>query len=122
MGRVVHFEIPADDPARAVSFYEEVFGWTITKWEGPSEYWIISTGPEGEPGIDGGLAKRATPEIGTENTIDVDSVDDFVAKIEANGGKILRPKSAVPGVGWLAYCQDTEGNTFGIMQSDPAAM
>jgi len=121
MGRVVHFEIPADDPARAVSFYEEVFGWTITKWEGPSEYWLISTGPEGEPGIDGGLAKRATPEIGTENTIDVDSVDDFVAKIEANGGKILRPKSAVPGVGWLAYCQDTEGNTFGIMQSDPTA-
>ena len=122
MGRVVHFEIPADDPARAVSFYEEVFGWTMTKWEGPSEYWLISTGPEGEPGIDGGLAKRATPETGTENTIDVDSVDDFVAKIEANGGKILRPKSAVPGVGWLAYCQDTEGNTFGIMQSDPTAM
>lgn len=121
MPRVTHFEIPADDPIRAVAFYEQVFGWEITKWEGPMEYWLISTGPEDEPGIDGGLAKRATPETGTENTIGVDSVDDFVAKIESNGGKILRPKSAVPGVGWLAYCQDTEGNTFGIMQSDPAA-
>jgi hypothetical protein len=70
---------------------------------------------------DGGLAERATPETGTENTIDVGSVDDFVAKIESNGGKITRPKSAVPGVGWLAYCQDTEGNTFSIMQSDPPA-
>ena len=121
MPRVTHFEIPADDPFRAVAFYEQVFGWEITKWEGPMEYWLISTGPEDEPGIDGGLAKRATPETGTENTIDVESVDDFVAKIEANGGKILRPKSTVPGVGCLAYCQDTEGNTFGIMQSDPAA-
>jgi hypothetical protein len=121
MPRVVHFEIAADDPERAVSFYETVFGWEITKWDGPMEYWLIKTGPEDEPGIDGGLAKRTDPSTGTENTIDVDSVDDYVAKIEAGGGKILRPKSAVPGVGWLAYCQDTEGNTFGIMQSDAAA-
>ncbi len=122
MPRVVHFEIAADDPERAVAFYETVFGWEITKWDGPVEYWLITTGPEDEPGIDGGLAKRIDPSTGTENTIDVDSVDDFVERIEASGGKILRPKSAVPGVGWLAYCQDTEGNTFGIMQSDTAAM
>ena len=70
---------------------------------------------------DGGLAERAMPETGTENTIEVDSVDDFVAKIESNGGKITRPKSAVPDVGWLACCHDTEGNTFCIMQSDPTA-
>ena len=122
MPRVVHFDIAADDPERAVAFYETVFGWEITKWDGPMEYWLITTGPEDEPGIDGGLAKRIDPSTGTENTIDVDSVDDYVTKIEASGGKILRPKSAVPGVGWLAYCQDTEGNTFGIMQSDTAAM
>ena len=122
MPRVVHFDIAADDPERAVAFYETVFGWEITKWDGPMEYWLITTGPEDEPGIDGGLAKRMDPSTGTENTIDVESVDDYVEKIEASGGKILRPKSAVPGVGWLAYCQDTEGNTFGIMQSDTAAM
>jgi hypothetical protein len=50
------------------------------------DYWLISTGPEDEIGINGGLARRATPETGTENTIDVDSVDDFVAKIESNWG------------------------------------
>ena len=122
MPRVVHFEIAADDPERAVAFYETVFGWEITKWDGPMEYWLITTGPEDEPGIDGGLAKRMDPSTGTENTIDIDSVDDYVEKIEASGGKILRPKSAVPSVGWLAYGQDTEGNTFGIMQSDTGAM
>ena len=111
----------ADDPERAIAFYENVFGWIFNKWEGPMEYWLISTGPESEPGIDGGLARRMDPASGTESTIGVASVDEAVAKIEANGGKVIRPKSAVPGIGWLAYCQDTEGNTFGLMQDDPTA-
>lgn len=121
MSRVIHFELPADDPQRAIKFYEKVFNWKFEKWEGPMEYWLISTGPEDEPGIDGGLAPRTQPETGTENTIGVASVDEAVAKIEASGGKITRAKSAVPGVGWLAYCEDTEGNKFGIMQNDPNA-
>ena len=121
MPRVIHFGITADDPHRAVAFYEKVFDWKIEKWDGPAEYWLITTGPADEPGIDGGLARRSDPDMGTENTIGVDSVDAYAAKIEANGGKVLRPKSAVPGVGWLAYCEDTEGNRFGIMQADPGA-
>jgi predicted enzyme related to lactoylglutathione lyase len=121
MPRVIHFEIPADDPERAVQFYREVFGWTIDKWDGPSEYWLVGTGPESEPGIDGGLARRTEPGAGTENTIGVDSIDVYLQKITQNGGKILRPKAAVAGVGWLAYCEDTEGNRFGLMQDDPNA-
>jgi predicted enzyme related to lactoylglutathione lyase len=121
MGRVVHFELPADDPERAIKFYEQAFGWSFQKWEGPMEYWLVSTGPEDEPGIDGGLARREDPDTGTENTIDVESVDDVIERVVTNGGKVLRPKGAVPGVGWLAYCEDTEGNRFGIMQSDPEA-
>lgn len=121
MPRVVHFEIPADDPERAIAFYQSVFGWTIEKWEGPIEYWLVMTGPEEEPGIDGGLARKDDLLAGTVNTIDVASVDESVAKIEAHGGKVLRPKMAVPGVGWMAYCEDTEGNSFGLMQSDPEA-
>jgi uncharacterized protein len=121
MPRVIHFEIAADEPERAKSFYEKVFGWKIEKWQGPQDYWLITTGPAEEPGIDGGLARRSDPTTSTENTIGVDSVDAYVAKIEANGGKVLRPKAAVPGVGWLAYCQDSEGNRFGLMQDDPAA-
>ncbi len=118
MPRVIHFEFPADDPERAIAFYENVFGWKIEKWEGPMEYWLIMTGPEEEPGIDGGLTRRTEPGMGTENTVGVASIDEYLVKIEANGGKLLRPKSAVPGVGYLAYCQDTEGNSFGLMQED----
>ncbi|MGD8634268.1 MAG: VOC family protein, partial [Anaerolineales bacterium] len=83
MGRVVHFELPADDPERAIKFYEQTFGWTFQKWEGPMEYWFVSTGPEDEPGIDGGLARREDPDSSTENTIDVESVDEAVEKIKA---------------------------------------
>ncbi len=121
MPRVVHFEIAADDPERAIAFYQDVFDWKFEKWQGPMQYWLVTTGPEDEPGIDGGLAKREDPTTGTENTIDVDSVDECLARIEAHGGKVVRPKGAVPGVGWLAYCEDTEGNRFGLMQSDPDA-
>ena len=121
MARVIHFDLEADDPERAIAFYERAFGWRFEKWQGPMEYWLVMTGPEDEPGIDGGLARRTDPPAGTVNTIGVPSVDEAVAQVEANGGKVIRPKSAIPGVGWLAYCQDTEGNGFGLMQDDPAA-
>jgi predicted enzyme related to lactoylglutathione lyase len=123
MPRVVHFEISAEKPERAVKFYEKVFGWKITKWEGPVEYWLIMTGEKNEPGIDGGLSRKSETEStpSTVNTIDVPSVDEFSKKIEKNGGKIVMPKHAVPGVGWLVYIKDTEGNMFGMMQSDESA-
>lgn len=121
MPRVVHFEIDAEKPERAVKFYEKVFGWKIKKWEGPVEYYLISTGKETEPGIDGGLSKRTESEPSTVNTIDVSSVDEFIKKVEANGGKIIRPKRAVIGVGYMAYFEDPEGNVFGIMESDESA-
>jgi predicted enzyme related to lactoylglutathione lyase len=119
--RVVHFEIDAKKPEEVVTFYEKVFGWKIEKWKGPVDYWLITTGRETEPGIDGGLSKRTEAEPSTVNTIDVPSVDKFVEKIEANGGKIVRSKAAVPGVGWLAYFKDPEGNLWGIMESDESA-
>jgi len=79
------------------------------------------TGKEKEPGIDGGLSKRTEAEPSTVNTIDVPSVDKYVKKIVESGGKIIRPKMAVPGVGWMAYFKDPEGNTWGIMESDESA-
>ena len=120
MPRVVHFEVNADDGERAVQFYTNVFGWTVQKWNGPVEYWLLMTG-EGEPGIDGAVTTRQDPPEATVNTVDVDSVDAYIAKVVEHGGTILIPKMAVPGVGWMAYCKDTEGNTFGLMQSDPNA-
>jgi predicted enzyme related to lactoylglutathione lyase len=121
MPRVVHFEIHADDPERAVKFYQDVFGWEIVKWEGPQDYWLITTGPDDEPGINGGLMKRMDPSASTWNTVEVPSVDEFTAKIVESDGKVVVPKRAIPGVGYQAYCQDTEGNVFGVHQVDESA-
>lgn len=125
MPRVIHFEIHADNVERAKKFYENVFGWKLEKWEGPMDYWLITTGEQGQPGIDGGLMKRQGKEPGEETvinsyvcTIDVPDIDEYLSKIKQHGGKVAMEKGAVPGMGWLAYCFDTERNMFGIMQPD----
>jgi predicted enzyme related to lactoylglutathione lyase len=119
MPRVIHFEIPADNPERACKFYADVFGWKVHKWEGPQPYWLVKTG-EG-PGIDGGILQRQDPSQGTMNTIDVAVLDDSIKAVEAAGGKIVLPRMAVPGIGYLAYASDPDGNIFGMMQMDPSA-
>ncbi len=118
MSRVTHFEIPADDPERAIKFYSKVFGWKIKKWEGPMDYWLVTTGSDKEPGINGAIMKKSDPAMGVVNSIDVTSVESFLKKVVAAGGKTIMPKTPIPGVGYFAYCQDTEGNMFGMMQSD----
>ena len=120
MPRVVHFEIPADDPERSVQFYSEVFGWKGHKWEGPEDYWLLTTGEEA-PGINGAIMRRGNGFTAPVNTVDVDSVDTYVDKITAQGGTVVAPKMAVPGIGYLAYCADPAGNMFGIMQTDDSA-
>jgi predicted enzyme related to lactoylglutathione lyase len=126
MPRVVHFEIHAENPERAIAFYQSVFPWEFSKWPGPTDYWLIKTGPDSQPGINGGLLRRmgvidGTAVIAYVCTVDTDSVDASTAKVTAAGGSIVLPKMAIPQVGWLVYCKDTEGNIFGIMQSDPGA-
>ena len=121
MSRPSHFEIPADNPQRAIAFYEKVFGWTFHKWDGPMEYWIINTGSETEPGIHGGLLQRMHPEQPCVNTMGVANLDATIQTITESGGQCVVPKMPVPGVGWLAYFKDTEGHIFGAMQSDPLA-
>lgn len=123
MPRVIHFEIHAENPERAVDFYSKIFGWKIYKWEGPVEYWLIETGPKDQPGINGGILRRrekvdSKAVTAFVCTIDVPSVDDFTDKILSNGGQVVVPKDAIPGAGWFAYCKDTEGNIFGLMQDD----
>ena len=128
MGRVVHFEIHAEQPERAIAFYERVFGWTMAPWGPPGAYWLVTTGPTSIPGINGGLLPRhgAAPTDGAAVnayvcTVAVDSVDATVLTALAAGGTLALPKMAIPGVGWLAYVKDTEGNIVGAMQTDPTA-
>jgi predicted enzyme related to lactoylglutathione lyase len=121
MPRVVHFDLPVDDPERAINFYSQVFGWNFNKWEGPIEYWLITTGPDEEIGINGGMARRRQADDPVVNTIGVPSVDQYIEKITTAGGEVLQPKMAIPGVGWYVSCQDPEGNVFGLMEDDPSA-
>jgi hypothetical protein len=121
MSRVIHFEIPAADPERAAAFYKKVFDWQIEKWPGPMEYWMVTTGGEGCPGINGGLLRRNAPVTATTNTIGVESVDKAVDAVKAAGGKLVMPKTPIPTVGYFAYLEDTEGNLFGVMQADTNA-
>jgi hypothetical protein len=121
MARLVHFEMNVKDIHKTISFYEDVFGWRFQKWDGPMDYWLVMTGDEEEPGIDGGLGYEEEGFPKVVNTIDVGDIDEIIKKIESKGGAIVRPKHAVPGVGWLAYFKDSEGVISGIMQNDPNA-
>src|SRR5688572_22269963 len=108
MSRVVHFEVYAKDTARALKFYESTLGWQFSKWDGPAEYWMIKTGPDEAPGINGGLMERPYPVEGEAVnafvcTVDTTDLDALVATVTENGGTLAVPKMPVPGVGWLAY-------------------
>jgi predicted enzyme related to lactoylglutathione lyase len=123
MPRVTHFEITADDPERAVKFYSDVFGWFVEKWQGPEDYWNCSTGEEDEPGINGAIMRRPSTlmEGGTIDTIGVTDLDDALERVVAAGGEIVHGRTTVPYVGYHAYCRDTEGNIFGLMEADEDA-
>jgi predicted enzyme related to lactoylglutathione lyase len=128
VSRIVHFEIHAADPERAVRFYRDLFGWEITKWDGPAEYWLISTGPAAKPGINGGLLRRQGPAPADGQpvnafvcTVSVENLKAMLERVTGAGGTIALPTMPVPGVGWLAYVKDTEGNLLGLMQPDPQA-
>ena len=118
MPRVVHFEISADEAERAVGFYRSVFGWEFRHLGGPRDYWLVTTGPGDEPGINGGVFRREGP-VNFVNTVKVDSVDEYVSKVEAGGGRVVVPKIRLPGIGYLVYCQDTEQNVFGMIEELP---
>ena len=121
MARVIHFDLMARDPERAIAFYTKAFGWKIEKWDGPMEYWLIKTGESSAEGIDGGLGKGEPTIKQSELTLGVDSLEQTIKSVLDAGGTVESEKSAVPGVGWMASVSDTEGNVFGLMQLDPSA-
>lgn len=117
---MVFFEIPADDVDRAKSFYSQLLGWQFQQPPGMGDYWTFATGCEdGVTG--GGMMARQGPEHVITNYINVESIDDFMAKVQALGGSIMMPKQPVPQMGWMAWCKDTEGNVFAMWQEDPEA-
>ena len=113
-GEFSHIEFPANDLDRAMAFYSKVFGWSFEAMEGMDGYLLYEAGPGG---LGGGLGLRgvSAPD-GVRNYIAVDSVDDAVATVLANGGTLVTPKTDI-GVGWYAAIKDTEGNELGLYRS-----
>ncbi len=121
MPRVIHFELPSTNPAASRKFYETVFGWKINKWDGPDEYWLISTGDPSQPGIDGAIGGAAEGVKGTVNTVDVVDIDEAIRKVKANGGEIIMEKAEIPSMGWVAYFREPGGAVLGLFQAMPGA-
>jgi len=123
MPSIVHFDISAENTERVQAFYETLFGWKITDAPGPIPYKFIETADaEGNPGVGGGIAQRSEGEEGgITNFIGVDSVDDYLLKVKAAGGTVVQGKMPVPGFGYLAVCLDTEGNRFGLWETNETA-
>jgi uncharacterized protein len=126
MGKVVHFEIPAEDLDRAKNFYGSVFGWQLqtTPMEGV-EYTTVMTTPVDqqtqlptEPGaINGGMMQRTETTPSPVITIDVEAIDDALKQVEASGGTTVTPRTPIPGMGAFAYFKDPEGNVLGLWET-----
>lgn len=119
MLRPVHFEIQADDLPRAVAFYGNLFGWEFR--EMVPGYHLAKTGPDDQPGIHGAIMQRKGGHVGDAViayvcTIDVPSLDDYLERVKTEGGTQVTEAESIPGVGDYAYCKDTEGNIFGMME------
>jgi predicted enzyme related to lactoylglutathione lyase len=121
MGRVVHFEIHAEDLDRAEGFYTEVFGWEVHKFDGAVDYRLLNTGLNSETGIDGALTERrgnggGDAVIAYVCTVQVDDIEATETKVKEAGGEQVVDRQEIPEVGQLSYFKDTEGNIFGAMQ------
>jgi predicted enzyme related to lactoylglutathione lyase len=118
--RVVHFEIPADDPAKLSEFYKGLFGWKIEKMPVPGfDYWTCDTG-EGV-GIGGAIMKRMNPQQCITNYTSVDKIETYIDKAKSLGATVIVPKSPVAGMGWFAIALDPQHNPVGFWQHDPGA-
>jgi uncharacterized protein len=122
-GRVVHFEIPFDEGDRARRFYAEAFGWQLQGMPGMG-YTLVTTGPSGdegptEPGfVNGGMMSREdSPSPAPILVVDVDSIDDTLARVGDLGGRTLRGREPVGDMGFAAYLADPEGNVIGLWET-----
>ena len=123
MGRVVHFEIHAEDPERAATFYKDLFGWSIAKTDAPVDYWLVITGPDSEPGVNGAILRQMGKPAGEGQgpnafvcTVQVEDIAATEKAVTDAGGEQVVARDEIPGVGKLAYFKDTEGNVFGALE------
>jgi predicted enzyme related to lactoylglutathione lyase len=113
-GKLVHFELPAKDTARARGFWSGVMGWDFGDSAMPEfEYYMVRTGED----QGGAVYPQQEGEQGPIVYFDTDDIDGSVAKVRELGGQ-ADDKQPIPRIGWFARCTDTEGNSFSLYQSD----
>jgi uncharacterized protein len=117
-GKLVHFEVPASDTSRALNFYGQMFGWKLENMPGPVEYHMGQI----DDSMGGAIfpADQGSGGHGIFVYFDVDDINAGSAQVRDLGGK-ADDAQPVPQMGWFARCEDTEGNAFGLWQSDSAA-
>jgi predicted enzyme related to lactoylglutathione lyase len=127
MDKIVHFEIPADDVARAKAFYGSAFGWEMEDMPGGMDYTLARTVPVDDQqlptergAINGGLMKRSADTPSPVLTIGVDSIDEALERVTGGGGAVVQSRQEIPGLGAYAYFTDPEGNVLGLWETlDP---
>jgi len=107
MSGVVWFEVPAQETARARSFYGRLLGWQFEPFEGNPEYHVA--------GEAGGAVHAGEGGAGLLVYFGVDDLAAAVAQVRELGGR-ADDAQPIPGVGTYARCTDTEGNAFGLYQ------
>jgi predicted enzyme related to lactoylglutathione lyase len=121
MSTIVHFDVPADDIERAKKFYAGLLGWKFESFPEMQYNLITTTAVDGTPGVGGGMGKRMDPSQRIMNYFGVPSIEAAMKKVKSLGGSFLTEKMAVPGMGFLVNCMDTEGNLFGLWEEDANA-
>lgn len=114
----MHYEIPAKNPEKLSKFYANVLGWKFSD-SGMTgmKYWLIKTSAKTQL-PSGGMYKKAAGDKGPRTYVGVKNIDSSTKKLQKNGGKVLVPKQAIPGMGWSVVAIDTEGNPLGLFQAD----
>lgn len=124
MSKVVHFEIPADDLARAKKFYQNAFGWQLDDQPG-MEYVLAKTVetdekkmmPKEAGAINGGMMKRNDMVEGPSFAINVENIDEAMQDVRKAGGIMLTVKMPVGDMGLMAYFKDSEDNVLSLWQT-----
>ena len=116
-GQMVHVEIPAGDTAKAREFWGGLFGWQFEEYPGsPTEYHMTRfSETQG-----GAITEADGGKRGARVYFDVDDINVETARVGELGGE-AGDALPVPSMGWFAVCKDTEGNEFGLWQTDPNA-
>lgn len=118
-----YFDLTVTNVAQAKAFFEAALGWRFEKFDMPYEYYRIQAGPDDEAGIDGGIGGVANAPLSegkplTLVTMNVENLDEVLARVVASGGSIVEPRTAIPGIGWYATCAEPGGLKFGLIESD----